>query len=149
MINENETMQDKTGRLVNQEVYSCVTSMVEYILQKSWEDENAPFNNEDIENMYAPDYSDMDESDLDDINEDYHGEDFTDYDFEDKVEYLTDNYEDSEIFEWWMVSGWLAQKLADMGECVILGDNIWGRKTTGQAIKMDGIIHRLVVDLGW
>ena len=49
----------------------------------------------------------------------------------------TGDLEPREIFEWWLVSGWLAGKLEDAGEIVLHGQ-YWGRQCTGQAIKMDG-----------
>ena len=53
-----------------------------------------------------------------------------------------------EIFEWWAVSDWLAAKLIEVGECVIEGNSIWGRSTTGQAILLDGVITRICADMG-
>jgi hypothetical protein len=54
-----------------------------------------------------------------------------------------------EIFEWWLVSGWLGKKLLLEGDPVI--DNNygvwWGRTTTGQAIVMDTIIHAIYDDV--
>ena len=147
---EVRTMQDKTRQLVDQDVYSCVSMMVDFILSTEHYEmgENAPFSMEDVTNMHSPDYSEMEEGELDEINDDQHGEDFTDYDFDEKVEFLQDNHEMPEIYEWWMVSNWLADKLDEMGECILDG-NIWGRCTTGQAIMMDGIIEKLIVDLDW
>ena len=54
----------------------------------------------------------------------------------------TDGYE-SEIFEHWTVSGFLARKLAKHGHRVLddfFGLTIWGRPTSGQAILLDGVI---------
>ena len=47
-----------------------------------------------------------------------------------------------EIYEHWIVSDWLAEKLEAKGERVgPLGDlTIWGRTTTGQAIMLDRVI---------
>ena len=44
--------QERCRTFVNNNVYSCVTTMVEYILLKSWEDRDAPFCFEDVENKY-------------------------------------------------------------------------------------------------
>lgn len=46
-------------------------------------------------------------------------------------------------YEHWIVSDWLADKLAERGEMVLkdfLGLTIWGRTTTGQAIALDAVI---------
>lgn len=48
-----------------------------------------------------------------------------------------------EAYEHWIVSDWLADKLAERGEMVLkdfLGLTIWGRATTGQAISLDEVI---------
>jgi hypothetical protein len=44
--------QRECSDFVNREVYCCVSSMAEYILTKSLEDDNVPFNRDDIENEF-------------------------------------------------------------------------------------------------
>jgi hypothetical protein len=56
--------------------------------------------------------------------------------------------EPQEVYEWWLVTSWLARKLKEQGECVIESEGIWGRRTSGQAIKMDYVITRICADLG-
>lgn len=51
-----------------------------------------------------------------------------------------------EVYEFWAVSQWLADKLIAQGERVdtdFASLNIWARTTTGQAIAMDGCIARI------
>lgn len=52
---------------------------------------------------------------------------------------------DGEVFEWWLVSPYLAQELKGRGEVVIdaLDCHWWGRTTSGQAICMDGVIRKI------
>lgn len=47
-----------------------------------------------------------------------------------------------EIYEFWIVDSWFANRLQERGECVadLLDFKIWGRSTTGQAISMDYLI---------
>lgn len=48
-----------------------------------------------------------------------------------------------EIYEHWIVSDWLADKLIAAGEKVdkdFAGLCVWGRSCTGQAISLDGVI---------
>lgn len=55
-----------------------------------------------------------------------------------------------EAYEHWIVTGWMASKLAEKGEMVardICGLTIWGRTTTGQAIYMDGVIQQIYKEL--
>lgn len=55
-----------------------------------------------------------------------------------------------EVFEHWIVSDWLADKLEAHGEKVdrdFVGLTIWARTTTGQAISMDGVMERIAAEL--
>lgn len=55
-----------------------------------------------------------------------------------------------EIFEHWIVSDWIADKLIEQGEKVdkdFTGLCIWARTTTGQAISMDGVMQRITAAL--
>ena len=61
----------------------------------------------------------------------------------------TDDYE-SEIFEHWIVSDYLADKLEASGHRVLrdfFGMTIWCRPTTGQAILLDGVISQIAEDM--
>ncbi len=56
-----------------------------------------------------------------------------------------------EIYEYWAVTPWLAKKLINRSEKVdqdFYGLCVWGRTCTGQAIYMDGVIRRIVEELG-
>jgi hypothetical protein len=55
----------------------------------------------------------------------------------------------SEVYEHWVVSGWLAHQLKEQGHCVgeVAGMTIWGRPTTGQSISMDGVILGIAAGL--
>jgi len=57
-----------------------------------------------------------------------------------------------EVYEHWIVSRWLADKLEAHGEKVdrdFAGMIVWARTTTGQAILLDGVIRDIVTELGW
>jgi len=57
---------------------------------------------------------------------------------------------DREVFEHWIVSDWLADKLAAKGEKVdkdFAGLTIWARTTTGQAISCDHVIKEITAEL--
>lgn len=61
-------------------------------------------------------------------------------------------YRDSEaqeIFEWWSVTSWLAEKLLELGEPVLMNDygQWWGRTCTGQNIILDGTFQKLARNL--
>lgn len=55
-----------------------------------------------------------------------------------------------EIYEYWAVSAWLADKLQAKGErvdCDFHGLCVWGRTTTGQAISMDSVVRDVVQEV--
>lgn len=58
-----------------------------------------------------------------------------------------------EIYEWYFVSDWLARKLENEGEVVLaldmLDGKVWGRQCRGQAIYMDSVIEKIVVETGF
>ena len=74
--------------------------------------------------------------------------------FEDTVEHACwrDDIEphQREIFEHWIVSDWLADRLAERGEKVdkdFAGLPVWARTTTGQGIAQDWVISQLCTAL--
>ena len=58
---------------------------------------------------------------------------------------VRDNADDGEIYQWFRVASWLADKLSEIGEAVL--DNgygcWWGRQCCGQAVIMDGVFQRI------
>jgi len=55
-----------------------------------------------------------------------------------------------EVFEHWIVSNWLADRLEAKGEAIchdLAGLTVWGRCTTGQAIAIDRVICDIYNDL--
>lgn len=55
-----------------------------------------------------------------------------------------------EVYEHWIVSDWLADKLAEHGEKVdkdFAGLTVWARTTTGQGIAMDSVIQEIHADM--
>lgn len=56
--------------------------------------------------------------------------------------------EQQEIYEWWAVTPYLAERLSQVGEPLLENDfgRWWGRTCTGQAISMDRVIARILHD---
>lgn len=50
-----------------------------------------------------------------------------------------------EIYEWWVVTDWLAGKLEQHDEPILRSDfeTWWGRCCTGQAILLDSVIEKI------
>jgi len=62
-----------------------------------------------------------------------------------------ENGEYPEIYEFWSVSEWLANKLEAKGEIIFecLDFIVWGRQATGQAIYMDRVIQDIAIENGF
>ena len=60
----------------------------------------------------------------------------------------TDDFRE-DVYEHWIVSGWLSCKLKGRGEVTgdLCGLTIWGRCTTGQSICLDRVIQNLAIEL--
>lgn len=69
-------------------------------------------------------------------------------DWRDMVDMYRDEHP-AEIFEWWLVSEWFAEKLEAAGEPVLRNDygEWWGRTCTGQAMIQDGTLQRVAAQL--
>lgn len=57
--------------------------------------------------------------------------------------------ESVEIFEWWIVSDYLLNKLAEKNQPILRTDyeNYWGRTCSGQAILLDFVISEICSDM--
>ena len=70
----------------------------------------------------------------------------------DEIEHQISNLEEedgeeNEVLCWYLVSGWLCDKLKDKGEVVIEHENLWGRGTFGQSISLDWVIGDICKEL--
>ena len=115
------TKQDKLRTFVANHVYLCQTYLVEKKL----------FDIDDVVNLFYTDSEliEMGYSDVEEARDD--GADF------------------KEIFEWWVVSDWLAKRLEAHGEPLLVNDygTWWGRTCTGQAILLDFVIEQIYDEL--
>ena len=147
--------QDIKGKLVGREVKSCVSSLVEYILQKSYDDQNAPFTWDDVENYYIDNSEEIEElqeqidklEELEDLTEEQEKQLNN---LKNQIEELESEQEEpQEIYEWWSVTNWFADKLKAKGQCIVSDgyNSYWGRCTTGQAILLDGVISEIAEDM--
>lgn len=71
---------------------------------------------------------------------------------DDRRTFMSENrieVEYDEVYEHWIVTNWLAERLKEKGEITgeVCGLTIWGRCTTGQSISMDGVIQRIYTEL--
>lgn len=117
----NGDYQEKVRALVSREVFYCVSTLISELAKKA---EAFPEYQEDIYNLCWQPATE---------------------------EEIKEGYEDgSEVFEHWIVSDWLADRLEKKG-CVIARDffgmTVWGRTTTGQAIFIDSVICDIYDDV--
>lgn len=73
---------------------------------------------------------------------------------DDEAEEFCDHYnispEYDEVFQWFIVSDWLAHKLEEKGQLVeqdIMGFTVWGRQCCGQAVYLDSVICNIYDDV--
>jgi hypothetical protein len=115
------TAQEQAGNLVNKEVLQNQNSLIDHLMEKEI------FSYEDVGNLYKTDNELLDEG--------FKAEEIENGD--------ADNMK--EIYEWWLVSDWLLDKLEAEGEPVLRTDygDWWGRTCTGQAIALDSVIQKI------
>ena len=178
------------NHLVDENVYCCMTSEVEYMISRiPFYDDDNPFTEDDYSKMMVPYCSkcqtsyDLEETTVRQLDDSDFEKD-TNYDDEDGYlcpicadwhptiqeareccdidatvykcnncgEIIAEDDLDTrpeEIFEWWAVSCWFGEKLAEQG-CVVIesyGKSYWGRTTTGQSISLDGCIASIAKKL--
>jgi hypothetical protein len=149
-------MSPKVERIVDNEVYVCISDLAEYLFDF---DGGKYATYDEWENMYVticPECGGVDSiihNETPDENDDIPAD-------IDPDEYATENpyqckcgarfeeepdSEPQEIFEYWIVSPWLGRKLRDAGEPVLKRSSgwIWGRRCTGQAICQDSVIREI------
>ena len=130
---DNGIVQDITQKFIYPHILRNQSSLI-YDLGKLEVD---GFLYEDIENLFMTD-EEIIKWHLDDIE--IEGKEITAEDLDD---FRYDN--PKEIYEWYLVSDWLIDRLREINEPVIDNDygEYWGRCCTGQAIYLDYEIQEL------
>lgn len=161
-------LQDAGRRLVDREVHYCVSSLV-HTLASSYGDYGRGDLGDLVEQAFElstaiPDYENaaweegwrkVDDDDAPGNFVQGEGENAEWSNADDWEELCNANRIDPherEVYEHWIVSRWLADKLEAHGEKVdrdFAGMIVWARTTTGQAILLDGVIRGIVIELGW
>lgn len=129
--------QEIKRKFVEREVYTCFSYEMEAILRASSE-----------QSQYKKDYPLLSYDDIENFYEDKcqncGSDDIVDGVCKDCKSEEVEN-EPKEVYEWWIVSSYLAEKLKEENQAIAeWGNNFyWGRETTGQAILLDGVISRI------
>ena len=113
MTSVGESVDERADRLIEREVLACQSGLVDELLKQ----ETLGFDYGSIVGLY-PDPTDWGEGDC----EDWLGERAIEYpsseEDDDRLDELRDlvrdNAEPEEIYEWWLVTQWMADKLRDV-----------------------------------
>jgi len=145
--------QEIKRKFVAREVLGHFTTEVRYILSRD-DDPDAPFSYDDIEHFYRPYCRECGEGYASfTLSENEAGE-ITHTCNDCQRQYSQCDYDrldcqPAEVYEWWAVSSFLADKLSAHGECIIDRHTpYWGRRSTGQAILLDGVISEICEEMG-
>lgn len=140
------------SKFVNREIYACQSMLIEECFQKG------VLSSDDIENLLhvaidrfnklkdalenalykgnlTEEAREKIETRIDELSGD--------------IESLESDTQQQEIYEWWLVSHWLFDKLKEKGEPVLNYANNywWGRGVSGQAILLDAVISEICWDM--
>lgn len=131
----------ESEKLVERNVYACISDMAPYLF--GWDD-NKYASYDDWNNIYEPYCPECGCRIEDDTDSKYVECSWcsTIIDRDDL------DIQPAEIFEYWLVSDWLGEKLLEKGESVLKRWSawIWGRCCSGQAIALDGVINEIAIE---
>ena len=125
---ESSTMQDITRNFIDKHIFACQSYLVSELMSKD------VISIEDYINLYKSDET---------IKSDY------DVKTEEEIQEIRDNGEDmQEVFEHWLCSDWLIDRLKEQDEPILETDleTWWGRTCTGQSIYLDYNIQELAYE---
>ena len=140
--------QNIKSEFVHREVKACISDLAEHLF--SWDSSDAYGSWDEWENLSATSCPDCGSANT--IQDD---PDILDGDKPYKCSFCGSRFHDEPeaemqgIYEYYIVTDWLGEKLRDRGEPVFeryLGW-IWGRTCTGQAIALDGVISDICYDM--
>jgi hypothetical protein len=138
--------EQQARRFVECHVLLCQSALIEQLLARN---DIPGFTWDDVTNLY--------DDGVDAIEEylthqtDLAPDDWHELPFDEREALARDHGfepEPQEIYEWWAVTPYLAERLSEVGQPILDNDfgKWWGRTCTGQAIYADGVIARLLRD---
>jgi hypothetical protein len=140
------TYEERAQRFVDQNVLTGQSMLIEHLLARG---DIPGFTADEITNLYDDSMAAVDEylthqSDLG-------AQDWQELPFDRREELAREHGfepEPQEIFEWWAVTPYMAERLSEIGEPILDNDfgTWWGRTCTGQAICIDYTIRQLLRD---
>jgi hypothetical protein len=132
-------------KFVEREVITCQSSLVNMLMEQGVDG----FSYDEVENLYLPkcpqcgDFNSITEEENED-GETIYKCSYCDSEFDEEPD-----TEPQEIYEWWLVSNWLADKLREHNQPILDNDYDiwWGRTCTGQAILLDSVISDICEEM--
>lgn len=158
---KDDELEENAKRVIQNEIYAVQSSLVEKLLK----DEIIPYD--DIQNLYEYPEKIETHSDFRGGSEEQKQEEIDRLkqilvdepniseasvsEIESEIEGLENlESEPQEIYEWWLVSDWLKEKLLEQNEPILDSEygTWWGRTSSGQQIIADGIIQKILKKIG-
>ena len=147
-----EAIEETAKHLCNKEIYARQNSLVEELLKLNSHGLAllekgyilSEFSYDEIINFYEPFQKDVENTVctscavIGDVNESGQCR-----------ECFTDHQMPQEIYQWFLVSGWIADKLVDQGEPVLKTQegSYWGRTCCGQETYLDSCIQKIAKEI--
>lgn len=165
--------QEIKRKFVEREILTCQSMLVEELLKSNMDG----FEYDDIENLYINNEDEIEElqeknenlqEQIDELSDEIDNDNTLDdsliadrekqiqnleqeiEEIDNKIEELKlEQEEPQEIYEWWLITSWFADKLRGYNEPIIDNDYgiWWGRGTSGQAILLDYVISKICEDM--
>jgi hypothetical protein len=140
------THEERVRRFVDSHILLCQSILVEHLLTRG---DVSGFSWDEVTNLY--------DDGMDAVEEflanapGLKPEDWHELPFDGREELAREHGfepELHEIYEWWVVTPYVAERLREFGEPVLENDFgvWWGRTCTGQSVCLDGVIARLLGD---
>ncbi len=159
MENYNSTEnQEIKGKFVKREVLTCFSYEMDAILNASANVAKGLPSYDEIDNLYeykcplcGDGFQNQDDFDGEEYPKGHENEGYPCYKCPSCNKELNSppESEQQEIFEWWIVTEYLYNKLKEKGQPVLeWGNNCyWGRCTSGQAILLDHVISEICAEM--
>ena len=139
-----EPTQREVMEMTQREIFANVSTLVNFILSLDLDDK--PFTIDDIETE-VPLEQQIEYLESIGFNFGEEGDFDPEYDEDEIAIAYEEETADEEIYEWYIVSGWLLRKLGEKGESVAPSHRLWGRKCTGQAVYHDNVMVEICAEL--
>ena len=144
--------QEVKSKFVNREIiHNCSVMISELQGNEQFHDEifELFFNTPNFDLMIENWQNSANNDEISEVLDTFSAENINEIDQRELCEHLDLEYQYCDPFEFWIVTGYLGEKLEENGEVIadFMGFTIWGRQTTGQAILLDYAISKVCADM--